>query len=164
MSLTGNEWQKHPIVTGLVAPCILGIDYLRRGYFKELFSSGRQSVKGTGRDVFYHLYTLPFSFTLLFSSRLVTIALQDFEYPWDVQTSMLLLLCLLNVLQVLFKVNQLLRNAIQRSVLRQDSYECQDKWEDMGRHLEQWAPPVLWTFTPEPVSYTHLTLPTILLV
>lgn len=37
MSLTGNEWQKHPIVTGLEAthPCILGIDYLRRGYFKD---------------------------------------------------------------------------------------------------------------------------------
>ncbi|PKU27142.1 hypothetical protein llap_22554 [Limosa lapponica baueri] len=35
MSLTGNEWQKHPIVTGPEAPCILGIDYLRRGYFKD---------------------------------------------------------------------------------------------------------------------------------
>lgn len=30
-----NEWQKHPIVTGLEAPCILGIDYPRRGYFKD---------------------------------------------------------------------------------------------------------------------------------
>ncbi|KAK4814147.1 hypothetical protein QYF61_009066 [Mycteria americana] len=35
MSLTGNECQKHPIVTGPEAPCILGIDYLRRGYFKD---------------------------------------------------------------------------------------------------------------------------------
>ena len=35
VSLTGNEWQKHPIVTGLEVPCILGIDYLRRGYFKD---------------------------------------------------------------------------------------------------------------------------------
>ncbi|KAK4823432.1 hypothetical protein QYF61_002118 [Mycteria americana] len=35
VSLTGNEWQKHPIVTGPEAPCILGIDYLRRGYFKN---------------------------------------------------------------------------------------------------------------------------------
>ncbi|GAB0207951.1 hypothetical protein GRJ2_003260800 [Grus japonensis] len=34
-SLTGNEWEKHPIVTGPEAPCILGIDYLRRGYFKD---------------------------------------------------------------------------------------------------------------------------------
>ncbi|KAK4827442.1 hypothetical protein QYF61_017999 [Mycteria americana] len=35
VSLTGNEWQKHPIVTGPEAPCILGIDFLRRGYFKD---------------------------------------------------------------------------------------------------------------------------------
>jgi len=36
VSLTGQEWQKHPIVTGPEAPSILGIDYLRRGYFKDL--------------------------------------------------------------------------------------------------------------------------------
>jgi len=36
VSLTGQERQKHPIVTGPEAPCILGIDYLRRGYFKDL--------------------------------------------------------------------------------------------------------------------------------
>ncbi|PKU30027.1 hypothetical protein llap_19670 [Limosa lapponica baueri] len=35
VNLTGNEWQKHPIVNGPDTPCILGIDYLRRGYFKD---------------------------------------------------------------------------------------------------------------------------------
>ena len=35
VSLTGNEWEKHPIVTGPEAPCILGTDYLQRGYFKD---------------------------------------------------------------------------------------------------------------------------------
>ncbi|KAK4828031.1 hypothetical protein QYF61_022808 [Mycteria americana] len=35
VSLTGNEWQKHSIVTGPEIPCILGIDYLRRGYLKD---------------------------------------------------------------------------------------------------------------------------------
>ena len=35
VSLTGKDWHKHPIVTGPDAPCILGIDYLRRGYFKD---------------------------------------------------------------------------------------------------------------------------------
>ncbi|GAB0205165.1 hypothetical protein GRJ2_002982100 [Grus japonensis] len=35
VSLTGNEWQKHPIVTGPEAPCILGTDYLQKGYFKD---------------------------------------------------------------------------------------------------------------------------------
>ena len=36
ISLTGKDWQKHPIMTGPEAPCILGIDYLRRGYFFHL--------------------------------------------------------------------------------------------------------------------------------
>lgn len=35
MSLTGNEWQKHPIATVPEVSCILGINYLRRGYFKD---------------------------------------------------------------------------------------------------------------------------------
>ena len=35
VSLTGNGWQKHPIVTGPEAPCILGIGCLRSGYFKD---------------------------------------------------------------------------------------------------------------------------------
>ncbi|PKU32842.1 hypothetical protein llap_16852 [Limosa lapponica baueri] len=35
VSLTGNKWEKFPIVTGPDAPCILGIDYLRKGYFKD---------------------------------------------------------------------------------------------------------------------------------
>ncbi|RMC21414.1 hypothetical protein DUI87_02279 [Hirundo rustica rustica] len=35
VSLTGNEWKRHPIVTGPEAPCILGIDFLRNGYFKD---------------------------------------------------------------------------------------------------------------------------------
>lgn len=35
LSLTGNDWQKHLIVTGPEALCILGIDYLRRRYSKD---------------------------------------------------------------------------------------------------------------------------------
>ena len=35
VSLSGQEWQKNPIVTGPEAPGIHGIDYLRRGYFKD---------------------------------------------------------------------------------------------------------------------------------
>lgn len=34
VSLTGDKWEKHSIVTGPEAPCILSIDCLRRGYFK----------------------------------------------------------------------------------------------------------------------------------
>ncbi|RMC20946.1 hypothetical protein DUI87_01800 [Hirundo rustica rustica] len=35
VSLTRKEWQKHPIVTGSGVPCILGIDFLRNGYYKD---------------------------------------------------------------------------------------------------------------------------------
>ena len=35
ISLTGKDWQKHPVVTCLGAPFIFGIDYLRRGYFEH---------------------------------------------------------------------------------------------------------------------------------
>ncbi|RMC16961.1 hypothetical protein DUI87_06216 [Hirundo rustica rustica] len=35
VSLTGNEWKRHPIVTGPETPCILGIDFLRNEYFKD---------------------------------------------------------------------------------------------------------------------------------
>lgn len=44
ISLTGNEQQKHPIVTGPKVLCILGIGYLRRGYFKDQKSIGELSV------------------------------------------------------------------------------------------------------------------------
>ena len=49
-------------------------------------------------------------FTFPFYSRQVITALENFEYPFEyVQTSMFLLLCLLNVFQVLFKVKQLFK-------------------------------------------------------
>ncbi|RMB95371.1 hypothetical protein DUI87_28359 [Hirundo rustica rustica] len=35
VSPTGKEWQKHPIVIGPEALCILGIDFLRNGYYKD---------------------------------------------------------------------------------------------------------------------------------
>jgi len=35
ISLIDKDWQKHPIVTGPGALRILGINYLRRGYFKD---------------------------------------------------------------------------------------------------------------------------------
>ncbi|KAJ7409520.1 hypothetical protein WISP_113962 [Willisornis vidua] len=35
MSLTGDQWEKHSIVTGPEAPCILAMDYLKRGHFKD---------------------------------------------------------------------------------------------------------------------------------
>lgn len=36
MSLIGHEWQKHCIVTGPDALCILSVDYLRGEYNEDL--------------------------------------------------------------------------------------------------------------------------------
>ncbi|GAB0197189.1 hypothetical protein GRJ2_002184200 [Grus japonensis] len=33
--MTNDNGEEHPIVTGPEAPCILGIDYLQKGYFKD---------------------------------------------------------------------------------------------------------------------------------
>uniref|UniRef100_A0A8B9W4C7 Uncharacterized protein n=1 Tax=Anas zonorhyncha TaxID=75864 RepID=A0A8B9W4C7_9AVES len=127
------------------------------------FPLGSQSVEGKGEDIFPYLLTLPFSFTTpvsswitlpssfttLLSPELVTIALQDIEYFWNTQNTIVLLFCLMNALQVLLKVKQLLGKLIRRSARRQDSCGWQGVWVDMGRHLEQLAPPVCWKFTPE---------------
>ncbi|XP_071888411.1 uncharacterized protein [Anas platyrhynchos] len=129
-----------------------------------------QSVEGKGEDNFSYLITLPFSFTTpvsswitlpspsrylpssfttLLSPELVKIALQDIEYYWDTRNTIVLLFCLMNALQILLKVKQLLGELIWRSARRQDSCGWQGVWVDMGRHLEQLAPPVCWKFTPE---------------
>ncbi|RMB94859.1 hypothetical protein DUI87_28663 [Hirundo rustica rustica] len=60
VTLTGKEWEKHPIVTGPEAPCILGIDYLRSGYFKD--PKGLRRAFGTAAVVtegIQQLNTLP---------------------------------------------------------------------------------------------------------
>ncbi|RMC16994.1 hypothetical protein DUI87_06251 [Hirundo rustica rustica] len=52
VSLTGKEWQKHPIVTGSGPPCISGIDFLRNGYYKDSkglrWASGIAAVEAEG--------------------------------------------------------------------------------------------------------------------
>lgn len=35
MNLQGEKQQKHPIMSGSVGPCTLGMGYLRIGYFKD---------------------------------------------------------------------------------------------------------------------------------
>ena len=74
-----------------------------------LFSSGSQPIGETSSHIF------------LFSARLIAIALKEFvnfEYPWDVELSMVLLLGIslfLNVIQILSRVKQLFKNTTQRS-------------------------------------------------
>lgn len=91
------------------------------------------------------IFTFPFS-------KIVTIALKNSEYPWDVQTSIFLLVCFLNMFLVLFKVKQLFKNTTQRSALRQVGYRWQAAWEDMCRYLSQLSPPMVWKFIPEQVQ------------
>lgn len=59
---------------------------------------------------------------------------------------------LLNVVQLLFKVKQLSKKTTQRSAPRMDSYKWQGVWDCVGKYLNQWASPVLWTFPPEQVQ------------
>jgi len=67
-------------------------------YLVEFVNNRTQPVGKTGGDTFPHSFTPPVSL------RLVLTAFENFEYPWDAQASTLLLLCLLNGLQVLFRV------------------------------------------------------------
>lgn len=70
--------------------------------------------------------------TFLFSFRLVPIALENFECPRDIQASMFLLLCLLNVFEVSFKVKQLLKippRAVPRGWIVMSSRVCGAAWE-----------------------------------
>lgn len=93
-----------------------------------------------------------YEYTLyLFSSKLVTIALEIFEYSWDAQTNMNLWLYLLYMLLVLFNVKQLFKNTTLRSALCQDGYGWQGVWEHLDRHLSWLSPLMVLYFTPEEV-------------
>ena len=78
-------------------------------YTLYLFSSESQSMGETP------------SSTFPFSSSLVTVVFENFEnfeYPWNVETNLVVLLgtsMFLNVVQVLFRVKQLFKRITQRS-------------------------------------------------
>jgi len=114
-------------------------------YVLEFVNNQTQSVGKTGGD------TSPHSFAPRLSLRLVLTAFENFEYPWDAQGSTLLLLCLLNGLQVLFRVKQVLKNIVQRPVPQLDSCEWLSVWHSMGKYLGQWATLVCFKLTPEQV-------------
>ena len=115
-------------------------------YTLYLFSSESQSMGETP------------SSTFPFSSSLVTVVFENFEnfeYPWNVETNLVVLLgtsMFLNVVQVLFRVKQLFKRITQRSAPRLKSYEWQGVWGSMGKCLGWWAPPVFWNFTLEQVQ------------
>ncbi|KAM9591481.1 uncharacterized protein ACIBXB_006278 [Morphnus guianensis] len=123
-------------------------------YFGHLLSdfigNYTQSMGKLGGD------TSPRPFASLFSFRLITTAFGNFEYPWDAQASVLLVLCLLNMFQVLFRATKrLFKSTTQRSAPKLDIHGWHGMWEDMGRYLENFSPPVAWKFTPEQLQNPH---------
>jgi len=106
-------------------------------YVLKFVNNQTQSVGKTEGDTFPHSFDPPLSLRLL---------------PWDAQGSTLLLLCLLNGFQLLFRVKQVVKNIVQRPAPGQDSCEWLGVWDSMGRCLEQWAPLVSLKLTPEQVQ------------
>jgi len=97
-----------------------------------------------GQDTFQQFLSLHFTFpSFPQAQELLTTAFENFEYLWDVQISMLLLLHVVNVFLIMFKIKQLFKNTVQRTALTWDSSEWQGMWDGMGRCLECWALP-LW--------------------
>jgi len=93
--------------------------------------------------------TSPHSFAPPLFFRLVLMAFENFEYPWDAQVSTLLLSCLLTGFWVLFRVKQVVKNIVQRPAPGLDSCEWLGVWDGMGKYLGQWAPPLFFKLTPE---------------
>jgi len=100
-------------------------------YVLEFVNNRTQPVGKTGGDTFPHSFAPPFSF------RLVLMAFENFEYPWDAHISTLLLFCLLNGLQVSFRAKQVVKNIVQRPAPGLDSCEWLGVWDSMGKYLGQ---------------------------
>jgi len=115
-------------------------------YVLEFVNNQTQSVGKSEGDTFPHSATPPLSL------RLVLMVFENFEYPWDAQATTLLLFCLLNGFQLLFRVKKVVKNIMQRPATGLDSCEWLGVWDRMGRCLEQWAPPVFFKLTPERVQ------------
>jgi len=52
----------------------------------------------------------------------------------------------------LFRVNQAVKNILQRTAPGLDSCEWLGVWDSMGKYLGQWTPPVFFKLTPEQVQ------------
>jgi len=99
-----------------------------------IVSLGSPAMEEIGEDTSQQSLSFPFTFP--FDPRAqepVRTALENFEYQEDVQTSMLLLLCVVNVFQVTFKIKQLFKGITQGSVQRWDISEWQGVWNGIGR-------------------------------
>ena len=86
-------------------------------------------MEEVGENTFKVSLSLPFTFPSFCRAQdLATITLENSEYPWDVQTRMLLLQHVLNMFQAMFKIKQFVKNITQRSAPPWDSSE----WQGVG--------------------------------
>ena len=99
-------------------------------YVLEFVNNQTQPVGKTRGDAFPHSFVPPLSL------RLVLMAFENLEYPWDAQASTLLF-CLLNGFWILLKVKQVVKNIVQRPAPGLDSCECLGVWDSMGKYLGQ---------------------------
>ena len=76
--------------------------------------------------------------TLYNVSSYSTTTFQYLEHPWVFKRYLLVLLW--QTVSVLSQVNKQLKNIIQRSAPRIDSYAWQGMWDSMGKCLRRWAP------------------------
>jgi len=130
----------------LVFACGTAVISIPRSYVLEFVNNRTHSMGKTGGDAFPHSFNPPLSF------RLILTAFENFEYPWDAQASVFLLLRLLNGFGVLFRVKQVVKNIMQRPAPGLDSSEWLGVWDCMGRCLGQWEPMVSLKLTPEQVQ------------
>ena len=95
-------------------------------YVLEFVNNETQSVGKTGGDTFPHSFSPP-----LFL-RLVLMAFENFQYPWEAQGSTLLLLCLLNGFWVL--LSKSLRTScrdLPRGWIAVSGWVCGTAWADV---------------------------------
>jgi len=90
------------------------------------------------------------TFTTFFCSifSLITRALQQLEHPWVIK--ILRLGLVRNLVLAFYEVKQLFRNITQAP--RHSDYRWQGMWENMGRYLARFSPPMVWHFTPKQVQ------------
>ena len=117
-SLRRLSWCLHPTLSSSLFLGSLHWDTTKTYSFSYVSWESKMMGLWMGH-VFFHFFYLPFSFTYHFSSGLVTIAPENVICVWAVQTSMILLLCLLSTFLVLSIFKQYFVNTTQSYALRQ---------------------------------------------
>ena len=98
-------------------------------YTLGFVSSESPALEEIREDTFQQSLSLPFTSPSFPRAReLVTTAPENSDYPWDVQTNVLLLLRVIYVFQVMLQVKPLFKNITERSAPVRDS----SAWPGVG--------------------------------